>query len=171
MIILGIDPGYAIVGYGVIEYDGTRFSVLEYGAISTDAKTDFSKRLLEIHIAIEKLIIKHKPTALAVEELFFNTNAKTALKVGHGRGVAMLAGALNGIDVFEYTLLQVKQAVCGYGRADKNQVQQMIKVILKLDKIPKPDDTADALAVAVCHAHSHGFSDYRTRSDKKAIGV
>lgn len=154
MIILGIDPGYAIVGYGVLNYKDGRFTVLEYGSIITEAGTEFSERLLKIHKGMDELIKRHSPDSVAVEELFFNKNTKTAMKVSQARGVILLAGAISGIDVFEYTPLQVKQAVCGYGRADKNQVQQMVKLLLNLEKIPKPDDTADALAVAICHAHS-----------------
>lgn len=157
MIVLGIDPGYAIVGYGVIEYNGNKFRVLEYGSIETKAGSEFSDRLLKIHYGMEDLIKRFSPDAVAVEELFFNTNTKTALKVAHARGVVLLSGALSTAEVFEYTPLQVKQAVCGYGRADKNQVQQMVKVLLNLEKVPKPDDTADALAVAICHAHSYNL--------------
>jgi len=158
MIILGIDPGYAIVGYGVIEYTGNKFKVLEYGSIETKAGTDFSVRLLKIHKGMEELIKRYSPDAVAVEELFFNTNTKTAIKVAQARGVILLSGSLSTAEVFEYTPLQVKQSVCGYGRADKNQVQQMVKLLLNLEKVPKPDDTADALAVAICHAHSYTFS-------------
>ena len=154
MIILGIDPGYAIVGYGVLKYKDGKFTALEYGSIITEAGTDFSGRLLKIHKGMEELIKRHSPDFVAVEELFFNKNTKTAMNVSQARGVILLSGALNGTAVFEYTPLQVKQAVCGYGRADKNQVQQMVKLLLNLEKIPKPDDTADALAVAICHAHS-----------------
>ncbi len=158
MRIIGIDPGYAIVGYAILDYSKNKFTVIDYGSINTKAGTDFSKRLLKIHKGIELLIGQHKPEALAIEDLFFNKNTKTAIKVSQGRGVAMLCGALNGIEVFEYTPLQVKQAVCGYGRAQKRQVQEMVKIILKLDSIPKPDDAADALAVAVCHAHSYNLN-------------
>jgi len=157
MVILGIDPGYAIVGYGVVEYAGNKFKVLEYGSIETKAGIDFNIRLLKIHKGIEELIKRHSPDAVAVEELFFNKNTKTAMKVAQARGVVLLSGALSLAEVFEYTPLQVKQAVCGYGRADKNQVQQMVKLLLNLEKVPKPDDTADALAVAICHAHSYNL--------------
>lgn len=157
MIVLGIDPGYAIVGYGVLEYNGNKFKILEYGSIETKAGTDFNERLLKIHRRMEDLILRHNPDAVAVEELFFNTNTKTAIKVAQARGVILLSGALSKAEVFEYTPLQVKQAVCGYGRADKSQVQQMIKILLNLDTVPKPDDTADALAVAICHAHSYNL--------------
>lgn len=155
MIIMGIDPGYAITGYGIVKYEGNKFSVIDYGAITTEASMQLPQRLLIINDSLEELIGKYKPDAISIEELFFNKNIKTALNVGHGRGVAMLAGAKAGVSVFEYTPLQVKQSVVGYGRAEKAQVQQMIKVILNLPKIPKPDDVADALAVAVCHGHSH----------------
>ncbi len=154
MIILGIDPGIAIVGYGVIKYTGNQFKVIDYGAITTPAGMQLPQRLKMIYQDIQNLTQQYNPQVMAVEELFFNTNVKTAIAVGHGRGVVMLAGANAGIEVHEYTPLQVKQAVVGYGRAQKAQVQQMVKVILRLNEIPKPDDVADALAVAVCHAHS-----------------
>lgn len=157
MIILGIDPGYAIVGFGVVEYTGNNFKVLDYGSIETTAGTEFTTRLTKINKGVNELISIYKPDAVAVEELFFNKNTKTALKVAQARGVVLLSGALSTAEVFEYTPLQVKQAVCGYGRADKNQVQQMVKLLLNLKKVPKPDDTADALAVAICHAHSYNL--------------
>ncbi|MCC5911550.1 MAG: crossover junction endodeoxyribonuclease RuvC [Clostridiaceae bacterium] len=159
MIILGIDPGIAIMGYGVISYKGNRFEVLDYGAITTDSKTPTPQRLKIIYDELTTIIEKYDPEAVVIEELFFNTNVKTALLVGHARGVAVLAGANNNKSIYEYTPLQVKQGVVGYGRAEKNQVQQMIKMILNLDKVPKPDDVADALAVAVCHAHSGNLQD------------
>ncbi|MDF2523423.1 MAG: crossover junction endodeoxyribonuclease RuvC [Clostridiales bacterium] len=163
MIIMGIDPGFAITGYGIVKYEGNKFSVIDYGAITTEASLQFSKRLLILSEGLEELIGKYKPDAISIEELFFNKNIKTALNVGHGRGVALLAGARAGVEVFEYTPLQVKQSVVGYGRAEKAQIQQMVKVILNLEKIPKPDDVADALAVAVCHGHSYrmGAIGYR----------
>ena len=155
MIIMGIDPGFAITGYGIVSYTGNKFKIIEYGAVKTGTDKIFSERLLCIYNEMNELIEKYKPDYIAVEELFFNTNAKTALKVGHGRGIALLCGAINNINIFEYTPLQIKQAVCGYGRADKTQMQQMIKVLLNLEKIPKPDDAADALGIAICHAHSY----------------
>lgn len=154
MIIMGIDPGFAITGYGILSYRGNKFSVIYYGAITTYASMKLPERLLILSQKLEELIEKYKPEAISVEELFFNKNIKTALTVGHGRGVAILSAAKSGIPVYEYTPLQVKQAVVGYGRAEKLQMQQMIKIILNLPEIPKPDDVADALAVAVCHAHS-----------------
>ena len=154
---MGIDPGVAITGYGIVKYEGNKFSVIDYGAATTEANVVLPKRLLKLNGILEDLIIKYKPDFVAVEELFFNKNIKTALTVGHGRGVALLAAARLGVEVFEYTPLQVKQAVAGYGRSDKSQVQQMVKIILNLDGIPKPDDVADALAVAICHGHSYNI--------------
>lgn len=159
MVILGIDPGIAIMGYGIISYIGNRFNVIHYGAITTSSKMDTAERLKKIYQDLNDLIIQYNPEAIAIEELFFNTNVKTALLVGHARGVAVLAAANNNKEIYEYTPLQVKQGVVGYGRAEKKQVQQMIKTILNLEKVPKPDDVADALAVAVCHAHSGNFKD------------
>lgn len=155
MIILGIDPGYAIVGVGVINFDGNKFKVIDYFAITTKAGMPFEKRLKEIYDGVNEVIEKYKPSHMAIEELFFNDNAKTAIHVGQARGVIVLAGINNGLEIFEYTPLQVKQAVVGYGRADKAQVQQMTKALLNLNAIPKPDDVADALAIALCHAHSY----------------
>lgn len=158
MIILGIDPGLATIGFGVVEYDNSRFQVIQYGAITTPADEAFPKRLVEIHKGIRYLAEKYLPDAIAMEELFFNSNTKTAISVGHARGVALLAAAqYNCEKLYEFTPLQVKQAVVGYGRADKNQVQQMVKTLLHLNEIPKPDDAADALAVAICCAHSHNM--------------
>ncbi len=155
MIILGIDPGFAITGYGVVKYEGNKFSVIDYGAVTTPAGMEMPKRLLSLSEGLEKVIEKFRPDFISVEELFFNKNIKTALNVGHGRGVVLLTAAKSGIPVFEYTPLQVKQSVVGYGRAEKAQVQQMVKVLLNLPAIPKPDDVADALAIAICHGHSH----------------
>ena len=154
MRILGIDPGYAIVGFGVVDYTNNHFSVVEYGAITTPAGDKLTDRLRDIYESICILIEKHKPDAFAIEELFFNTNVKTAITVAHGRGVCLLSASTMNVPIFEYTPLQVKQAVCGYGRADKRQVQQMVKSILRLDTVPKLDDTTDAMAIAICHAHS-----------------
>jgi len=160
MIIMGIDPGFAITGYGVLKYEGNKFSVIDYGAVTTEAKTPLEERLLILFQGLEDLIKIHKPDAISVEELFFNKNIKTALNVGHGRGVALLAGAMYKVPIFEYTPLQVKQAVAGYGRAEKQQIQQMVKLMLRLEQVPKPDDVADALAVAICHAHSYRMNAY-----------
>ncbi len=159
MIILGIDPGYAIVGIGVIEYKGNKFRPLEYNAITTNAHTMTSHRLKIIYDEINLFLDKYKPDAVAIEELFFNSNAKTAIAVAQARGVLVVACVNKGIPIYEYTPLQIKQAVTGYGRADKNQIQQMVKMLLNLNAVPKPDDAADALAVAICHAHSGAMND------------
>lgn len=155
MIILGIDPGYAIVGYGILEYKGNKFKVLSYGAVTTDASMDMFDRFKAIYDELNKIIEEYKPEFMAIEELFFNSNQKTAINVAQARGVILLAAMNHGVRIFEYTPLQVKQAVAGYGRADKQQIQQMVKLLLGLEKVPKPDDTADALAIAICHGHSY----------------
>jgi crossover junction endodeoxyribonuclease RuvC len=155
MRILGIDPGYAIVGYGLLDYDKTRFATVSYGAIMTSANLPFQQRLLEIYNDLNELIRVYTPELIAVERLFFTTNQKTAMDVAHARGVILLAAVRGGVEIAEYTPLQVKQAVSGYGKATKSQVQEMTKRILNLSAIPKPDDTADALAIAICCAHTH----------------
>ena len=154
MVILGIDPGYAIVGWGVIEYSGSRFRTLGYGSIQTPAGLPIVDRLEMIYRGMSEIIEKYKPDGMAVEELFFNTNTTTAIAVAEARGIILLAARLCGVEIGEYTPLQVKQAVVGYGRAEKKQVISMVTSLLGLKEPPKPDDTADALAVAVCHAHS-----------------
>ena len=159
MIILGIDPGLAIVGCGIIHYEGNRFRTIGYGSITTPSTMSTPMRLKKIYDELNELIIEHNPEVVAIEELFFNTNVKTALLVGQARGVAILAAANNNKEIFEYTPLQVKQGIAGYGRADKIQVQQMVKILLNLSEIPKPDDVADALAVAICHAHTGNFKN------------
>jgi len=156
MVILGIDPGYAIVGAGVVNYIGNKFELLEACAVTTKAGTEFTKRLNSIYDGVEQLITAHKPAAMAIEKLFFNTNTTTAIDVAQARGVILLAAARHSVPVFEYTPLQVKQSVTGYGRADKKQVQEMVRLLLNLSACPKPDDVADALAIAICHAHSAG---------------
>ncbi|MBQ1385059.1 MAG: crossover junction endodeoxyribonuclease RuvC [Firmicutes bacterium] len=158
MRILGIDPGYAIMGWGVLDVEGNRFKVVAYDSILTDKDTPMPKRLQELYMGLQEIIEKYKPDEASIEELYFNNNAKTAIMVGEARGVAVLACANGGLPISEYTPLQIKQALVGYGRADKKQVQQMVKTILNLEKVPKPDDTADALAAAICHGHSSGGS-------------
>jgi len=152
LIIIGVDPGTAITGYGVLEFSGGRFRVLDYGPVRTAAKMELADRLEIIYRSLTEILKEHRPDHFAVEELFFNKNAKTALSVGHARGVAILAAVRAGISVYEYTPLQVKQAVAGYGRAAKEQVQFMVRSILHLKETPSPDDVADALAVGICHA-------------------
>lgn len=153
MRILGIDPGYAIVGYGVVDYAKNRFATVGYGAVTTKAKTPFEMRLADIYNDILSIIEKYNPDELAIEKLYFNTNTTTAIDVAQARGVIVLAAYQKGLKISEYTPLQVKQAVTGYGRAEKHQVMEMIKSILSLKSVPKPDDTADALALAICHGH------------------
>lgn len=159
MIILGIDPGIAIVGYSIIECNGNKFRAIDYGCIKTESNLLFPERIKIIYDRLIEIIEKYKPDDLAIEELFFNKNVKTAIKVGQARGVEILAGVNQGLEIYEYTPLQIKQAVVGYGRADKNQVQEMVKILLNLKEKPKPDDVADALAVAICHGSSIKFKE------------
>lgn len=154
--ILGIDPGIATIGFGVVAFDGNKFETIEYGAVTSPPHTPMPVRLKMVYDDMTYIVEKYQPDEVAIEELFFNTNVTTAIHVGQARGVLVLAAANGGIPVFEYTPLQVKQAVVGYGRAEKRQVQQMVQSILRLKEVPKPDDTADALAIAICHAHSRG---------------
>jgi crossover junction endodeoxyribonuclease RuvC len=164
MITLGIDPGTATTGFGVIkeEQDGC-LTVLDYGVIQTKPECSQAERLVQLYKRIKEIIILHRPDMGAVEKLFFERNVRTALSVGQARGVALLAMAESNMQIGEYTPLEVKQAVVGYGAADKNQVQQMVKTILALDAIPHPNDAADALAVAICHIHSAKINDLTTR--------
>lgn len=157
MIIIGIDPGTAITGYGVIESKADKLKIIDYGCIKTEPSLTTAERLQKTDRQFVKLIKKYKPEKIAVENIFFFKNAKTVIKVSQARGVILFRAAKMMIPLFEYTPLQVKQAVTGYGRADKNQVQQMVKNILKLKEIPEPDDAADALAVAICCAHTNNF--------------
>ncbi|MBN2879735.1 MAG: crossover junction endodeoxyribonuclease RuvC [Clostridia bacterium] len=156
MIILGIDPGLATIGYGVINKENQNISLVDYGIISTAAGMPLPKRLSVIYRDMQEIINTHKPQSIAYEELFFYRNVTTAIDVGHARGVCVIAGDnyVGSENLYEYTPMQVKQAVCGYGHADKVQVQQMVKILLNLKNIPKPDDAADALAIAICHAQS-----------------
>ena len=156
MYILGIDPGYSIVGYGVVNYSGNKFTTVTYGAITTPAGMPFVKRLDTIFNEMTRILNTYKIEAMSVEKLFFNTNTTTAIDVAQARGVIVLAAERSNVPVFEYTPLQVKSAVTGYGRAEKKQIMEMTRMLLGLKSVPKPDDTADALALAVCHAHSTG---------------
>lgn len=154
MRILGLDPGYAIVGYGVIEHDRGKNIYIGHGAVTTPAGMELSLRLMEIHQDICTLIDKYKPEAVAIEQLFFNTNVTTGINVAQARGVIVLACAEKGVPIAEYTPLQVKQAVVGYGRAEKKQVMELTRIMLGLQAVPRPDDAADALAIAICHGHT-----------------
>ena len=159
MRIIGIDPGYAITGFGVIEYNGNHFELIKAGAIETKAGVPLTNRLQKIYDDMSDLIEEYKPDAISIEELFFNTNTTTAIGVAQGRGAVLIAASKTATPIYEYTPLQVKQSITGYGRADKKQVQSMVKAVLKLEKIPKLDDTTDAMALAICHAHSARFSE------------
>ena len=154
MRILGIDPGLATVGFSVVDTDKTKMKLVTCGVISTPAHTSLSSRLDRIFCDMNELISTFSPDVMSIEELFFNTNITTGISVAHARGVILLTAYRAGVRVFEYTPLQVKQAVVGYGKAEKKQVILMVKTLLKLEKTPKLDDTADALAIAICHAHT-----------------
>ena len=156
MVVLGIDPGYAIVGYGVVEKTGTKLRVIDYGVIETRAHTPFPGRLERLYEGTRALLAACRPEQVALEELFFARNVSTALQVGAGRGMALLASQQQGLPMYEYTPMQIKLAVTGNGHADKAQVQRMVRVILGLKETPRPDDAADALAVAICHANTIG---------------
>ncbi len=159
MLILGIDPGLATVGYSIVDKQGNKFEVLDYGTITTTPDMETVDRLNKIYQEVKELVESYQPDAMAVEELFFNKNVKTAIAVGQARGVILLAGAKANLRVGEYTPLQIKQAVVGYGRAQKKQVQQMVQALLNLAELPRPDDAADALAVAICHGHFAAVKD------------
>ncbi|MBR5525114.1 MAG: crossover junction endodeoxyribonuclease RuvC [Clostridia bacterium] len=156
MLILGIDPGYAIIGWGVIRYERGRYMPVDFGAITTPAGMPFNRRLELIYDELTALLSRYTPDAVAVEKLYFQNNQKTAIDVAQARGVTMLALQKQGVPVFEYTPLQVKSAVTGFGQAQKPQVMEMTKRLLRLKAVPKPDDTADALAIAICHAQYGG---------------
>ncbi len=159
MRVIGIDPGVAITGYGLIEESGGDYRYIASGSVRTQKDRDSASRLMEIHDCIYDLVAEYSPQALAVEKLFFSKNVRTAFQVGEARGVIILAAARCSIDLFEYTPLQVKQAVAGYGKAEKMQVQKMVQMLLKLHTLPKLDDEADALAVALCHLQNRRFQE------------
>lgn len=171
MRVLGIDPGTAIVGYGIIDYEKNSYITIDYGCIFTDKSLDMEERLVIIFDQLSEIIAKYKPDAMAIEELFFFKNNKTVISVGQARGIIVLAGMKQGIKPVGYTPLQVKMGITGYGKADKKQVQLMVQRILKLDEIPKPDDAADALAIAVTHINastsSYAVAKSTTLSTKK----
>jgi crossover junction endodeoxyribonuclease RuvC len=154
VLILGIDPGTAITGYGLVREDDEGLVLIDCGVITTPSDQPLPERLQTIYQGLDELLREHQPDAAAVEELFFSRNVRTALSVGHARGVVLLALADAGLPIYEYKPLEIKQAVAGYGGADKHQVQEMVRMLLNLDQVPRPDDAADAVAVAVCHVHS-----------------
>ena len=153
MRILGIDPGIGSTGYGLIESDGSSHAAILFGAIKTQTRQPIQVRLLKIHRELSKILSHEKADIMAIEEVFHATNVQSALRLGHARGIALLIAAQQGLDVCEYSPLEIKSAVVGYGRAEKNQIQSMVKLLLNLSEIPSPDHAADALAVAICHAH------------------
>lgn len=161
MVILGIDPGYAIVGWGVLDYRDSRFAIKGYGSITTPAGMDFPRRLRMIYQDMNTILQRYHPDVLSIEKLYFTNNKTTGIDVAQARGVILLACAQSGMQVSEYTPMQVKQSVVGYGKAEKKQVMEMTRILLRLPAVPKPDDTADALALAICHAHcaGSGWSD------------
>lgn len=154
MRILGVDPGYAIVGIGIVDYDNLHFSMVEYGAITTEASLPIETRLRQIYDDIKMLLETYRPDAMAIEQLYFTTNQTTAIAVAQARGILLLAAEQCGVPIFSYTPLQVKSAVVGYGKAEKEQVQDMVRRLLNLRAVPRPDDAADALALAICHGHN-----------------
>ncbi len=155
MLVIGIDPGTATTGYGLVREDSLgRLILVDYGVVLTPPKTPMSQRLLQLFRSLQEVLEEHHPDHSAVEKLFFQRNVRTAISVGQGRGVALLALAEAGLPVDEYTPMEIKQAVTGYGGADKRQVQQMVRALLEMNELPQPDDAADALAVAICHLHS-----------------
>jgi crossover junction endodeoxyribonuclease RuvC len=156
MRILGIDPGSGYTGYGIIDTDGSTHRAVLYGAIKTDTRRPFHERLLRIHVELSKILLREKADVMAIEEVFHATNVQSALRLGHARGIALLVAAQQGLGVCEYSPLEIKSAVVGYGRADKMQIQMMVRLLLNLPEIPSPDHAADALAVAICHAHRNG---------------
>ena len=159
MVILGIDPGLALMGYGVIEFERQKIKLIQYGCIETQAKSPTPQRLRSIYVGVNQLIDTYKPDEIAFEELFFARNVTTAMNVGAARGVALVAAAQRTEELYEYTPMQIKQAVTGYGGADKHQVQHMVKLLLHMNDIARPDDAADALAVAITHANSQHAKD------------
>lgn len=168
MRVLGIDPGSRITGYGLIDKEGNRLIHVDNGAIFTDSHKDFPMRLQRIYRGLTEIIERYRPDAVAVENIFFATNVQSALKLGQARGAAIVAGVNAGLPVFEYTALQVKQAVVGHGRADKQQVQKMLKVLLNLPEVAQ-EDASDALATAVCHAHSIGRLKAENQAERKKV--
>src|SRR5918997_949469 len=157
--ILGIDPGTATMGWGVIRQEGNRLGYVEHGTVTTPPSWEMPRRLGRLFDGVTELIQGYRPETMAMEELFFNTNVTTAITVGQARGVALLAAHKAGVEVYEYTPLQVKQAITSYGRADKRQVQEMVRALLNLREIPRPDDAADGLAISICHAFSSNMPD------------
>lgn len=163
MLVIGIDPGTATTGYGLVRQEKDNLHVVEFGVITTSSTDPMPSRLQQLHTQLKQILMLHQPDGAAVEQLFFQTNVKTAISVGQARGVTMLALAEAGLDVGEYAPNDVKQAVVGYGGADKRQIQEMVRMMLGMEEVPRPDDAADALAVAICHIHTYQY-EQRLRS-------
>lgn len=159
MRVLGIDPGSETLGWGVVEGSGLRYSLIDYGTVKSSPKESFSKRLLKIHDGVEAVIKTYQPDVISVEEAFYANNVKVALKLGQVRGVVLLVGEKNALEISEYSPRLIKQTVVGYGNAEKQQVQEMVRVLLKLKTVPQPHDAADALAIAICHFHHAGVQN------------
>lgn len=159
MKVLGIDPGSETLGWGIVEGVGLKYQLVDYGTIKSSPKQAFSKRLLKIYDGIETIVAEFQPDVLAVEEAFYAINVKVALRLGQVRGVVLLLGEKNGIEIFEYSPRLIKQTVVGYGNAEKHQVQEMVRLLLKMQAAPQPHDAADALAIAICHFHHAGVQD------------
>jgi len=157
LLVLGIDPGTATTGYGLVEEDDGDFHLVKCGVVSTPAGMPLEKRLLLLYDELSRIVANYHPEEMAVEEVFFGKNVTTAIAVSHGRGIALLVAAQNGIPVFSYKPAEIKQSVAGYGNADKHQMQTMIKMLLSLEQVPKPDDAADAVAVAICHIQQNRY--------------
>ncbi|VWL85459.1 Holliday junction resolvase [Oceanivirga miroungae] len=166
--VLGIDPGTAIVGYSILELENGKYNLIDYGCIYTDKDTKMEVRLEQIYDRLDTIIKLYKPSEMAIEDLYFFKNQKTVIKVSQARGVINLAAIKNGLDITDYTPLQVKMGVCSYGRATKSQVQEMVKLILSLDEIPKPDDAADAIAIAITHLNSMNIPKIDKTNIKKS---
>jgi crossover junction endodeoxyribonuclease RuvC len=166
MLVLGIDPGTAITGWGLVRRDGDALALVEYGTVSTPPDAALPQRLQTIYRELGEILARYQPSAVAVERLFFNKNARTAMAVGQARGVALLAVADAGLPLREYTPLEVKLSVCGYGRASKEQIQKLVQMLLTLDFVPQPDDAADAIAIAICHIHSSRLEALVAKQDR-----
>ena len=169
MLVLGLDPGLAIMGYGLAMGDGQSLTAVDYGVVRTEAGLPLPDRLLHLRAELQHLLAARRPDAVAVEKLYFANNARTAFAVGQARGVILLTLAEAGLPIAEYTPLQIKQAATGYGQADKRQVQEMVRLLFGLDDIPRPDDAADALAVCLCHLHCTRFQAAAARADAEAL--
>ena len=173
MRVLGIDPGSETLGWGVVEGSGLKYSLVDFGTVKSSPKEAFSKRLLKIYTGVEAVIEKYKPDVVSVEEAFFATNVKVALKLGQVRGVVLLMGEKAGLEISEFSPRLIKQTVVGYGNAEKHQVQEMVRLLLKMKTVPQPHDAADALAIAICHFHHAGarsrIDDARLRNLKTKI--